>query len=116
MRSQEFTLPNASGLHARPAAVLVRAAAELESRVRVLNLDRPGSEADGKSILGVLALGAGCGARVRIEIEGVDEGPGLQALGALIRSGLGDRVPQAGQGAGGGAGAECGRGRPPATR
>lgn len=101
MRSEEFTLQNASGLHARPAAVLVKAAAALQSRVRVLNLNRPGSEADGKSILGVLALGAGRGDRVRIEIEGSDEGPGLEALGAAIRSGLGEAVGEPGEGAGG---------------
>ena len=102
MRSGEFILRNASGLHARPAAVLVRAAGALQSRVRVLNLNRPGSEADGKSILGVLALGAGRGDPIRIEIEGPDETPGLEALAAAIRSGLGEGVPETGEGAGGG--------------
>lgn len=102
MRSQEFDLRNASGLHARPAAVLVKAAAVLRSRVRVLNLNRPGSEADGKSILAVLALGAGHGDRVRIEVEGSDEDPGLDALAAAVRSGLGEGVPEAREGAGGG--------------
>lgn len=102
MRSEEFILRNASGLHARPAAVLVKAAAAVSSRVRVLNLNRPGSEADGKSILGVLALGAGHGDRVRIEVEGPDEGPGLETLAAAIHSGLGEDVTEAGEGAGGG--------------
>lgn len=102
VRSEEFTLQNASGLHARPAAVLVKTAAALRSRVRVLNLKRPGSEADGKSILGVLSLGAGHGDRIRIELEGPDEGPGLEALEAAIRSGLGEGVPEPGQGTGGG--------------
>lgn len=102
MRSEEFILRNASGLHARPAAVLVRTAAALGSRVRVLNLSRPGAQADGKSILGVLALGAEHGDRVRIEVDGSDEGPGLEALAAAIHSGLGERVTEAGEGAGGG--------------
>ena len=102
MRSEEFVLRNASGLHARPAAVLVKTAASLQSRVRVLNLDRPGSEADGKSILGVLALGAGRGSRVRIDVEGSDEVPGLETLGAAIRSGLGEGMPEPGEGTGGG--------------
>ena len=82
--------------------MLVKAAASLRSHVRVLNLDRPGAEADGKSILGVLALGAGRGSRVRIEVEGSDEVPGLETLGAAIRSGLGEGVPEPGEGAGGG--------------
>ncbi len=92
MELKEFVLHNASGLHARPAAVFVQLCNHLQSRVRVCNLSRASREVDGKSILGVLTLGAGPGHRIRVTVEGVDEACGMTELAAAIDSGLGESI------------------------
>ncbi|HET7465324.1 MAG TPA: HPr family phosphocarrier protein [Candidatus Dormibacteraeota bacterium] len=99
MRTQVFRLRNASGLHARPATVFVRTAAGLSSDVRVQNLDRPGTRANGKSILEVLTLGASEGQRIEVTVDGQDEADDLEQLAAAIDSGLGEGAPQDGKSA-----------------
>lgn len=91
MTSRVFTLRNASGLHARPATVLVQAAARLKAAVRIANLDRdPLDEVDGKSILSVLTLGASHGHRIRVSVDGEGEESGIGELARLIEAGLGE--------------------------
>jgi len=45
---------------------------------------------DGKSILGVLLLAAGCGTPITISAEGADEVEALNALVGLVESGFGE--------------------------
>lgn len=91
MKSRVFTLSNSSGLHARPATILVQAAGRLNAAVRVANLDRdPLNEVDGKSILSVLTLGASRGHRIRVSVDGEDEEAGLDELSRVIEAGLGE--------------------------
>jgi multiphosphoryl transfer protein len=93
----DFTLRNAVGLHARPAATFVRLVAGLGSRVKVANLDRaPDAPVDGRSILAVLALGASRGSRIRVMVEGPTEAADLAAIERLIDSGLGEKLPDGG--------------------
>lgn len=58
------------GLHARPASVLVHKINQYRSLVKIICRNK---EANGKSILGVMALGAKTGDDVTFEIEGADE-------------------------------------------
>jgi len=83
---------NPSGLHARPAALFVQQAAAAKCRVRLANLARPGSEADGKSILAVLSLGVTKGSPIRLTVDGEDEATTILELSALIANGLGEPV------------------------
>ena len=57
----DLDIRNPSGLHARPAAVFVRAAAGFQSDIRVANLSTGGPEVSAKSVIAVLSLGAGQG-------------------------------------------------------
>ena len=74
-------LPDAVDLHARPAADFVRAAMKFESRVTVSS---DGRDADAKSLLAVLALGAKRGTTLRLSAEGDDAGAALEALAGCI--------------------------------
>ncbi len=76
-----LTIPNKVGLHARPAAQLVETARRFPCDIRVRHGER---EANAKSILSVLTLGAGQGAVVTIHAEGAQAEEALQALQALI--------------------------------
>ena len=80
-------LSNKSGLHARLASVFVKKANTFEANIRLSDLTTGGQEADGKSILNVLSLGAEQGHENRIMIEGVDELAASQALERLIQAG-----------------------------
>lgn len=96
VESIELEIRNPSGLHARPAAVFVRAAAASRSRIRVVNLARDGAEADAKSILGVLGLGVSQGSRIRLSAEGEDAAETIARLAGLIVEGLGETMPETG--------------------
>jgi phosphocarrier protein len=77
MIEKTFTVLNRQGLHARPAAVLVRTAHRFESELR---LRKDGQEVDGKSIMGILTLTAECGSRVTVTAEGPDEKEAIKSL------------------------------------
>lgn len=89
MQVRRTVVRNLSGLHARPAARFVQAARAFRAAVRIVS-DR--GMADGKSIVGVLKLGASLGTPVTLEIEGDDEVAAAEALVRLLEAGLGEGV------------------------
>lgn len=74
------------GLHARPAANLVQEAARHKCSIK---LEFEGKKADAKSILQVLALGAGCGKEVTVCADGPGEEEALRKIVELIESSQG---------------------------
>lgn len=89
-----LTVVNPSGLHARPAAVFVKAAAGFDSNVRVTNVTRdPERSVAANSMLGVLSLGVSAGHQIRISAEGDEADAALAALRELVESGLGEDIP-----------------------
>lgn len=75
------TLPAAVDLHARPAAQFVRTAAGFSAEIAVA-VD--GREANAKSLLGILALGAKGGTPLRLTASGEDATLALDALGECV--------------------------------
>jgi phosphotransferase system HPr (HPr) family protein len=86
--SLELNVRNPSGLHARPAAVFVRAASGFRSEIRVENLTTGSPPVTAKSIIGVLGLGVSCGHRIRLVVDGDDEGAAAETLRCLVEAGL----------------------------
>jgi phosphocarrier protein HPr len=86
---QEITLvvEHKVGLHARPAALFVRAAKKFKSDILVRKDER---EVDAKSITSMLGLGAGQGAVITIKANGEDEGAAVQALQELVKNNFGE--------------------------
>jgi len=76
-------VPEGIGLHARPAALFVQQAASFSSTIRLTCGERT---ADGKSILGVLQLGASAGSTVEVRAEGDDAEAAAEGLAAFIRT------------------------------
>lgn len=87
MVSRTVTITNALGMHARAAARFVHVAGRYESHVRVARDERV---MDGKSIMGILLLAAARGTQLTITTDGSDEADALDALCALVTSGLGE--------------------------
>lgn len=82
-----LTIKNKVGLHARPAGLFVREASKFKAAITVFNGER---QANAKSILNVLTLGANQGAQLLIRAEGEDADAALQALTALNDSNYGE--------------------------
>ena len=74
-------LPDGVDLHARPAADFVRTAMRFASDITVA---ANGRDANAKSLLAVLALGAKRGTTLRLSAEGDDAGAALDALAGCI--------------------------------
>lgn len=85
MVEETLILENKVGLHARPAAEMVKLASRYGSRVMLYG---KGKTANAKSIISVISLGLGKGDRLTISAEGPDEEECVCSLAELVRSGF----------------------------
>ncbi|HEY2013404.1 MAG TPA: phosphoenolpyruvate--protein phosphotransferase [Bryobacteraceae bacterium] len=85
------TITNRLGLHARPAAQLLRLVRRFQSRVTIENVSHPAGPFEANGIHGILSLGARQGHQLRLRAEGPDAPRALAELEAFIQSGSGDR-------------------------
>ncbi len=76
---------NRAGMHARPAAELVKLAGTFSSEIHV---EKDGLQVNGKSIMGVLMLAAEQGSTLRFTASGPDADAALKALVELVRRGF----------------------------
>lgn len=85
MQRTYITITNEQGLHARPAKIFIREAKKFSSTIRI---GLEGKEVNGKSILELLSLGAGCGKEIALMVDGDDEVAAMGHLTQLIERGL----------------------------
>ena len=88
--STEIKIQNVRGLHARATANFVKVADTFKSEIFVMNKD--GLRVSGKSIMGLLMLGAPLGSTLTIEAIGNDSEKALNALVELVDSKFGETV------------------------
>jgi phosphocarrier protein len=79
--TKELVVQNKMGIHARPAAMIVRITNKFKAEVFVENKDE---QVNGKSIMGLMMLAAGRGSRVKFIATGDDATPMLAELEALF--------------------------------
>ena len=87
--SKTFIIKNKLGLHARAAASLVKLTNKFNSDIKII---KEGTEADGKSILGILSFAAIKGTVITIVAEGEDADTAISDIEKLIESGFGEGV------------------------
>lgn len=87
MLKEKVTIVNDAGLHARPAAAMVKLASKYESDFYI---HMYGYRVNGKSILGLMTLAAEKGAELELELDGPDEEEAAEEIIALIDSGFGE--------------------------
>jgi phosphotransferase system HPr (HPr) family protein len=80
---KKLIVKNKQGLHARPAALFVQMANKFDSRITVR---RDNEEVNGKSIMGILMLGAERGTPIIVEIEGEDAHLAIVELERILSS------------------------------
>ncbi|MDD5109121.1 MAG: HPr family phosphocarrier protein [Candidatus Omnitrophica bacterium] len=78
---KELIVKNKQGLHARPAAIFVQVANKFDCRITVRHDEE---EVNGKSIMGILMLGAEKGSLIIIEADGTDAEKALEELEKII--------------------------------
>ena len=83
MYTQEITINNEVGLHARPATFFIQKANEFKSSIWVEKDER---RVNAKSLLGVLSLGIVKGTTISLIADGPDEEAAINALVELIGS------------------------------
>lgn len=88
MIRREAFLCNDVGLHARPAALFVKAASSFSSNIQVISNNN--RIANAKSLLDILTLGAVKGAKIEIIADGLDENSAVNTLCGLIENGFGE--------------------------
>ncbi|MDP8260419.1 MAG: HPr family phosphocarrier protein [Candidatus Gygaella obscura] len=78
---KELIVKNKQGLHARPAALFVQIANKYDAEISVKKEDE---EVNGKSIMGILLLGAEKDSRIMIIADGADANEAIAELETLI--------------------------------
>jgi len=85
--SEAIAIPNPTGLHARPAAVLVNLAKKYKSDIRLKLGDK---QVNARSVVGIMGLAVGHGDRVYVIAEGEDADAAIAELSQALQSGLGE--------------------------
>lgn len=83
--TRQLCICNTRGLHARAAAKFVK---EAERFAACISLRKNGNTVSGRSIMGLMMLGAGQGCAVELIAEGWDAKEALDALAALVERGF----------------------------
>ncbi|MCD4700611.1 MAG: HPr family phosphocarrier protein [Candidatus Aegiribacteria sp.] len=87
MKTEKAEVVNRLGIHARPAAQIVKAASLFDCSV---NMTVEGESVNAKSIMGVMTLAACRGSIIEVTADGDDENEALQSIIELIRNGFGE--------------------------
>lgn len=87
MITKEIAVLNKLGIHARPAAQFVRVASRFQADVTV---EKDDERVDGKSIMGLMMLAVGCGARITVTTDGADEAEAMAAIEELVAGKFGE--------------------------
>lgn len=81
MIEKKFKITNESGVHARPATVLVNLCMQYQSSI---TLDALKKKVDFKSIMGVMSLGIYSGTVITVSAEGIDEEEAMKDISSKI--------------------------------
>ena len=87
MTEREVQIVNRNGLHARPAAEIVKVASKFKSDITMIREDL---EVNGKSIMGVMMLAAEFGSTLLLRASGPDANEALDAIADLIARKFGE--------------------------
>jgi phosphocarrier protein HPr len=87
MIERESQIVNQLGLHARPAAQIVKTASAYKAQIEIV---KDGMAVNDKSIMGVMMLAAECGSMITLRADGEDEAAAVEALAALVGRGFGE--------------------------
>ena len=87
MKEQSFNITADTGVHARPATLLVNKAGQYQSEIELTYNEKT---VNLKSIMGVMSLGIPKGAEIKVTANGSDEAEAIQGISEVIKENLGE--------------------------
>ncbi|AGB42414.1 phosphotransferase system HPr (HPr) family protein [Halobacteroides halobius DSM 5150] len=87
MVEQKVTVNNDTGIHARPASMIVSKAEKFDADVKI---SKDGQEVNAKSIMGIMSLGVNQSTEVTIKADGADAKDAVAKIVELIEDGFGE--------------------------
>jgi len=88
MMERTVEIVNKNGLHARPAAEIVKLSSKFKSEITIVRDDL---EVNGKSIMGVMMLAAEFGSNIVVRANGDDAEAAINAIAGLVAAKFGER-------------------------
>ena len=85
MKSFNYTIKDPTGIHARPAGLLVKTVKALSSNVRI---EKDGKAVSADRLLAIMGLGIRCGDTVTVTITGGNETASFEAIFAFFSENL----------------------------
>ena len=85
MKTFEYTITDAQGIHARPAGLLVKAAGKFTS---LIVIRANGKEGDAKRLFALMGMGVKCGDTIAVTIEGADEEQAAAEIENFLKANL----------------------------
>ena len=85
MKTFDYTIKDAMGIHARPAGLLVKEVAKYESKV---SLTKDGKTVDAARLMAVMSLGVKQGQTITVTVEGADEDAAADGLQKFLEENL----------------------------
>ena len=85
MKTFNYTIQDALGIHARPAGVLVKEVKKFESKITI---EGNGKSADAGKLLAVMAMGIKQGTEITVKAEGADEDAAIAAMEEFFKANL----------------------------
>lgn len=85
MKTFEYQIKDALGIHARPAGLLVKAVKEYASEITI---EKDGKSASAKKLMALMGLGVKCGDTVTVTVEGADENAAAEGIKAFLEANL----------------------------
>lgn len=85
MRTFEYVIEDALGIHARPAGALVKEAKKYKSRIVIRKGEK---EAEVSRLMALMGMGVKCGDKIMVSAEGEDEETAIAGMESFIKSNL----------------------------
>lgn len=83
MKTFNYVIKDAVGIHARPAGLLVKEAKKYESKITLI---KNGKSAEATKLMAVMGLGVKCGQTVEVSVEGADEETTFEAVKSFFEA------------------------------
>ena len=85
MTKINYTIKDQTGIHARPAGMLVKLASSFKSDIKI---ETDKKSADAKKIFAVMGLNAKCGQTITVSAEGEDENEAIEKIESFLSNNL----------------------------
>lgn len=85
MKEEIIEITNRTGIHARPASLIVQKASEFDAQILII---KDNKEANAKSIMGIMSLGISQSTKITIKTDGPDEEQAIKELKKLIKENI----------------------------